>query len=215
MSYLLEALRKSDKERQDGRIPDLQTVHSRPQERRRKVSFVAYWLLGFVVFVLFCGTVWILWHMKSTDSGLIGSSPTVNEAIINNDSVVTMEKVPNSGLVKSIQIESESGKVNDVPLENPLAVESGPSQFVKEPVESVLSKTPLFDELPVTVRARIPELSFAGHVYSDQPQKRLIIINNRIVREEDRVDNDLVLEEITREGVVLRYQDSVFRVLLF
>ena len=83
------------------------------------------------------------------------------------------------------------------------------------PVGDVASVVPLLDELPVAIRAAIPDLSFAGHVYSDVPQKRLIIINNRIVREGDLVTNGLTLEKIDSEGVVLRYESSVFRVKLF
>jgi len=47
------------------------------------------------------------------------------------------------------------------------------------------------------------------------PQKRLIIINNRIVREGDLIANGLSLEKIDPDGVVLRYETSVFRVKLF
>ena len=74
---------------------------------------------------------------------------------------------------------------------------------------------PLMEELPVAIRAGLPDLSFAGHVYSDVPQQRLIIINNRIVREGDLIANGLCLEKIDLEGVVLRYNSTVFRVKLF
>ena len=74
---------------------------------------------------------------------------------------------------------------------------------------------PLLDELPLSVRAAIPDLRFAGHVYSDQPQKRMIIINSRVVREGDRVDNGLTLERITNRGVVMRFKRSLFQVKLF
>ena len=74
---------------------------------------------------------------------------------------------------------------------------------------------PLFEELPVQVRNRIPELSFAGHAYGDDAGKRMIIINNRIVREGDLISNGLSLEQITLDGVIISYKALVFRVKLF
>lgn len=216
MSYLLEALKKSDKERKDGKIPDLRTDHSRPQERRRKVSVTVYWLLGFVVCVLFCGSVWLFWRTTIADTGLIASPQKDETVVVHEKSVSATENIPKPGEGKPIQaVQTESGSDSVVSPQKPSAIEGEYSLPRREPVETVFAKIPLFDELPVTVRAGIPSLSFAGHVYSDQPRKRLIIINNRIVREKDRIENDLVLEEITAEGVVLRYQDTAFQVLLF
>jgi len=40
------------------------------------------------------------------------------------------------------------------------------------------------------------------------------MINNRICREGDLVENQLVLEQIVWEGVVMRYQDIRFRLNL-
>ena len=74
---------------------------------------------------------------------------------------------------------------------------------------------PLLEELPLELRKSIPELSFAGHVYADDAEKRLIMINNRIVREGELVDSGLFLQQITRDGVIVRYETVVFRVKLF
>jgi hypothetical protein len=73
---------------------------------------------------------------------------------------------------------------------------------------------PLMDDLPEAVRKLLPPLKLAGHVYAKEAAKRMIIINNRICREGDLVENHLILEEILWEGVVLRFQDIRFRVKL-
>ncbi|MFN2354159.1 MAG: general secretion pathway protein GspB [Desulfopila sp.] len=39
----------------------------------------------------------------------------------------------------------------------------------------------------------------------------MIVINNAIVRENDVVAHNLVLEEITRQGIILRYGNRRFR----
>jgi general secretion pathway protein B len=74
--------------------------------------------------------------------------------------------------------------------------------------------SPLMHDLPEAVQKLLPPLKLAGHVYAEEAAKRMIIINNRICREGDLVENHLVLEEILWEGVVLRYQDIRFRIKL-
>ncbi len=83
------------------------------------------------------------------------------------------------------------------------------------PEEHIEPAPSLFEELPPQIRNSIPELSFAGHVYSDDAGKRLIIINNRIVREGAMISNGLSLKQIIRDGVIMRYKALDFRVKLF
>jgi len=51
-------------------------------------------------------------------------------------------------------------------------------------------------------------------VFSENAAKRMIIINNRICREGDMVEDGLFLDRIIWEGVVLRYQEIRFRMNL-
>ncbi|SDO74473.1 general secretion pathway protein GspB [Desulforhopalus singaporensis] len=69
---------------------------------------------------------------------------------------------------------------------------------------------PDFSELAENIKSRIPPLHFAGHTYSETPDQRMIIINNNIVKEGDMVDARLRLVEITWEGVVLEFAGTRF-----
>jgi len=73
---------------------------------------------------------------------------------------------------------------------------------------------PLMQDLPANIRQRLPPLTLAGHVFSENAAKRMIIINNRICREGDMVEDGLFLDRIIWEGVVLRYQEIRFRMNL-
>ena len=59
------------------------------------------------------------------------------------------------------------------------------------------------------------ELKFSGHVYSPEPSLRLIMINERVVREGDPISTDLLLDEIYQDGVVIRHDRGRFRIKLF
>ncbi len=203
MSYLLEALKKSDKERQRGTIPDLQTDHSRPSVRRKRQRTSSWRFPGIIILVLLCGGGLFWWQYGNQVSQTKDSSPEPEVSVVKKEvSVpVTATQKVTSRIVAAVNTVKTKPNVEE--------------EKEASPVVNVAFVPPLLDELPVAVRAAIPDLSFAGHVYSDVPQKRLIIINNRIVREGDLIANGLTLEEIDSKGVVLRYESSIFRVELF
>lgn len=73
---------------------------------------------------------------------------------------------------------------------------------------------PTLAELPQDLRQQLPPLEMDIHAYDPNPEKRFVFIN--LVRYEpgDYLKPDLLLQAITREGVILRFQDLAFRVLL-
>ena len=67
------------------------------------------------------------------------------------------------------------------------------------------------EELPLSIRQEIPQVAIAVHAYSDLSERRLIGIEDRVLREGETVAPGLVLERITPDGVILRYKDYRFR----
>jgi len=70
------------------------------------------------------------------------------------------------------------------------------------------------DKLSGVTKEKFPNLQFAGHAYSRNPAKRMIIINNSILREGDRINSQLRLMEITPDGVILEQDGQKFNVNL-
>lgn len=71
---------------------------------------------------------------------------------------------------------------------------------------TVMARTsglPTRDELVNSGRARIPELSLSLHAYDPDPARRFVFINGSRAREGDAVGGGVVLETITRDGVIL------------
>jgi len=65
--------------------------------------------------------------------------------------------------------------------------------------------------LPVSIRKQLPPLTVAVHAYSDTPQERLVSINGRMLREGDTLAPDLRLEQITPEGMIFSFRGYRFR----
>jgi len=70
-------------------------------------------------------------------------------------------------------------------------------------------------ELPLSVQQSLPPINIEGHIYDENPAVRMVIINGKIRREKQSLGNMLKLEEITPNGVILSYQRHVFHMGVF
>lgn len=254
MSYILEALKKSDRERKQGEIPDLQSDHvlSSRHGKREKRSSLGKWILLGVVFVLLALVVY--WRMQSSSVALqekisaleksvvqlkeqpapeVVPPPAIKEEavpqpppVIEKDEVpvlvqspVPQEQVASKPFVMATEDSARVVPENipDPGIEAQTVIKVGDlPPPVQQQVDSESAEAlPLVQDLPPSVQKMLPQLKLAGHVYAKDASKRMIIINNRICREGDLVENQLYLEQILWEGVVLRYQDIRFRMNLF
>jgi general secretion pathway protein B len=73
-------------------------------------------------------------------------------------------------------------------------------------------RVPGLDELPLSIRQEMPEISISGHIYSDSPSARIVNINGSIRSEGEMLTSGIKLIEITDSGVILSYKDFRFYV---
>ncbi|MEK6202337.1 MAG: general secretion pathway protein GspB [Desulfobulbaceae bacterium] len=239
MSYILEALKKSERERKQGEIPDLQSDHglrSVPGKRKKKYSFWK-WFLVSVVLVL---SALILYRGMQRDSVALQEKISALEK-----SVVQLKEQPAAAVIvvapppaakeeavsqpllmaaadeKGMVLEDDGQPVfdeektairaEDVPRQIEQEIAPLKKPVVRELVSETAETLPLVQDLPSSVQQSLPQVKLVGHVYSKDPSKRMIIINNRICREGDLVEDQLRLEQILQDGVVLRYREIRFR----
>ncbi|MCX5869539.1 MAG: general secretion pathway protein GspB [Deltaproteobacteria bacterium] len=257
MSYILDALKKSDRERKQGEVPDLQSDHGLRfgHGKREKRSSLWIWLSGGALLSL--SALVLYWGMQRNsvalqekisaleksvvqlkeqpapvavhppavkgeavlqplmseekDDSAVMPSPAVHKKAVLQPLVV--ETGDDKGLVEQPVIEEKTViKPEDVPRKSQLNVVAPPPPSVASEIASEkVEMLPLVQDLPASVQKILPPLKLAGHVYAKDATKRMIMINNRICREGDLIENQLVLEQIVWEGVVLRYQDIRFR----
>ncbi len=203
MSYILEALKKSDKNRKREEIPDLSSDHSFtfPRREKRNVSVRKRPIILLLLFLAILASVWGPFLDRSQ------KERTEPDPVVAATPLPVPEKTIALPPERKMQINKEVTKA--IPQ-----IESFPEpEKSQKPVE--VAVVPLMEDLPVEIRTAMPDLTFAGHAYAAKREQRMIMINKRIVREGDMVSPDLILEEIEVNGVVLRYQDVTFRVHLF
>jgi general secretion pathway protein B len=73
---------------------------------------------------------------------------------------------------------------------------------------------PLLSELPQSLRNRLGSVDIGVHVYAEQPGNRFLILNGQRIREGKTLDNGLELVAITADGALFRFQEQPFRIVL-
>lgn len=75
-----------------------------------------------------------------------------------------------------------------------------------------LPPAPLLSTLSSAVRASVPPLAVNAHVWSDDPSKRFIMLNGRLYRDGEVVEDGLRLVAVIPDGAELEWRGVRFRV---
>ena len=79
------------------------------------------------------------------------------------------------------------------------------------PAQKESSTLPLFKDLSTELRGRMPRLDMSMHFYTPASERRLVRINNRLLREGDWVSGEVEIVEITPTGVILDFLGKNFK----
>jgi general secretion pathway protein B len=241
MSYILEALKKSDTERQQGSVPGLQTQHTlypgfSVYKRKRSESLAKMAVPGIVSICLIIAALLLRDHFpytilkKSTLQELSTSTtPPVNGYAQNNIErsitpslpVVTTPHAQQGNDSLSLPVIANEPVITEQKIilqPAPILLRDYNSPLLSAaidlpPVTDTDIEIPFIEELSPVVRANLPKMKFAGHTYSEDPAKRMILVNNSIKREGDNIETGLKLEEITWEGLVMNHRGTLFRIV--
>ena len=93
----------------------------------------------------------------------------------------------------------------DAPAPDVAAPAAAPA--TEKPPKRVLS----YAELPASVQKSIPKMTVMGYSYAEEPEMRMVVINDRMLREGDEVSPGVKLEKIGSDGVVLNFRGFQFR----
>jgi general secretion pathway protein B len=204
VSYILDALKKSDSERQQRQGPTMASVQQPYFMPARRPRTSGALLLGGVVTALLGGLYQVGYLKFQLPTEAAGSSVYAEPKAAPPKDVASPEAIA-SIPAATPSVSDKTGMANfqiellDTAEINPLARAS--AQAIPE-----------LWQLPGSLREGIPPLDFSLHVYSTQIEQRSIIINNRMMREGEFVSPELALSAITPDGVVMRYRSEYFRV---
>ncbi|MEQ9546479.1 MAG: general secretion pathway protein GspB [Marinobacter sp.] len=228
MSYILDALRKSETERRQGKVPDLgQQVQLIHKPRKKPVSAAAWVAIALIVNAAVLAV--IFWPDSMTAVGNEPDAPVGDRNVQVTEPETTAEprqtgsqdQLPEPDTVEPIPAPTADEPVDaivesggDEPrlrptviVPNRTVVDPVPTQPEQEPV----GRVPHLVELPLPFQKSIPDLIFNSHIYSSAPTARRVMINNQYMRAGDSFSG-IRVERITEEGVVLSKNGRQFRV---
>jgi len=238
MSYILDALRKSDQLRQRGAAPTLlagQTAAAAP----RQPAFLWYGLLAGVLLAAGVAIGWLrpwqpeqpapraeLVAAKPLDAAPRQPAPAPAEMVAQpkpelplreSTPVAQSARAPAPAQTKPPLPVRARTETYAAPPESVGAASSKVAPMPEQPVgagatDAARAETVIsMAELPLSIQQELPAMTISVHAYSGKPADRLVGINNRLQREGEYVVPGLKLEQITPDGMIFSYKGYSFR----
>lgn len=238
MSYILEALKKSETERRSGAVPGLASGASYVVSADQRPARLGTVLLAGGA-MLACGLAlgwWQPWAAQASSPkaapaealpALAGAGPQPAQAA--PAPAASPEKAPpavaaprdaraqtHEARPRPAEAKPQSGDAEKRAVKRAAVrpvVAAKPAEAVKEvrAEETPVDRILAYKELPAAVQGGLPKVSFGGYAGADGIDGRIALINNRLVKEGEEISPGLKLERVDPEGVVLGYKGYRYR----
>lgn len=213
MSFILDALKKSDSERQQQTPATFATVPSSESSPRAPRWLWVFGGLLVVNLIVLLGLV-----MRSSEAP--SEIPAITESAATDETA--------SQAVASFAEQIEAARLNESrrqaqltspPTQPSVSVDvsagSGSTEAISSPAATPpparsTASLPTIYELQANGILTLPELHLDIHVYSDAPEDRFVFINMSKQREKSQLAEGPVVEEITPDGVILDHRGTTF-----
>src|SRR6266480_384030 len=217
MSFILDALKKSESDRQRHSGPALFEVKVAPPRSALPLWAVAVAALLVVNLAIL---MWMLWPhpaARSADSStaatrLAAQGPQAAAASTPAPPPLSLTAPAASPAAPALPptpaVASGAGDNPDdyAPAAEPAAAPSLSNRVRRATADGV----PLYQDAAATAGASIPQLRLDLHVFAQRPQDRFVMINMHKLREGDSLPEGVHVDSITPEGAVLSYGGSRF-----
>lgn len=213
MSFILDALRKSEHERQRRLLPGLVEAPRAPSRSRRVTLLLAG--VGGLLLLNTLLVAYLLYQRAPAASAPVTSR--VESAPIPTPVVKTE---PSQVRPLAAENEPETAPFQDVPATPVARLPSSTVPIHRAPPSApgtaqtstpeAHPPLPSLRQLPATVSGSMPNLHLDLHVYAADPQQRFVIISGQRVREGGTLDGGIIVEQITPDGATLNQRGTRF-----
>jgi general secretion pathway protein B len=221
VSYILDALRKSDQLRQRGAAPTLllgQATATAPKQP----ALLRYGLLALVLLGAGIAIGWLRpWQPEPPAPAVVAAKPPEPELKAQNSApAMPAVPAPAPAPVPARPQGSASAQLKRQTAPPRVAAKAPQKAAVPEPGRGSASgpagAAPLpavmaMADLPLALQQELAPMSISVHAYSGKARDRLVGINSRLLHEGEDVAPGLRLEQITPDGMILSYKGYRFR----
>ena len=220
MSFILDALKKSETERQQQAAAEFSAVPSAPQ-RSEAPRWI--WLLGALLLVnLAVLSVAMLRDEPTTAETAAERAPVAAAAVPARTESTTAQTPADSDegfatrLSETPSPPRRRANPTTVPATTPITIETPPPETVAARTAAGPASNSAFEALPTLTEIRLndgvdlPDMSLDIHVFAAAPENRFVFIDMQKHQEGSVLDTGPRLIEITTGGVILDYRGTRF-----
>ena len=217
MSFILDALRKSETERQHKGSAEFANVPTSNSRREGPPAWL--WVLGGLLLINLAVLIGILLRPNVAAPERANQSSPITEArqeVERREDFASRveaarEKAPATEETATARIEqmpTETTPADDMQVSSPNPVPTAvrPAALAAGPAAAV----PTIHQVQAQGLITLPDLHVDIHVYSEAPRDRFVFINMNKQREGTRLPEGPLVEEITPDGVVLSMNGITF-----
>ena len=209
MSFILDALRKSETERQHKGSAEFANVPT--SDGRREGPPAWLWVLGALLLVNLAVLIGIFLRSNvGAPESVAASAPPARTAV-----ETRVQEEPQQDFASRVAAARENAPA----VEEPPPVEETPATATAPPIATpaqtpVASRPtgalPTIHEVRAQGRVSLPDLHVDIHVFSEVASDRFVFINMNKHKERSRLPEGPLVEEITPDGVVLSMDGTTF-----
>lgn len=242
MSYILEALKKAQAERQLGSAP---TIHALPIQpaagARSSGSRLPLWI-GIGVGTLLIGAAAFMWWRQQAGVApgqvaivlpaqapaappvVVAPAAPLQPAVVAppvaappapSPAPVPVARPPLAAAPAAPRLAAPAPVPVPVPVPEkaPAPARAPAPAPAPEPLAAAAEESlPFMRELPQSVQQGLPQVAFGGYMYSKNPADRLLLIDKVLRHEGEEVAPGLVLEKLLPRAAVMNYRGTRYRV---
>ena len=223
MSYILDALRKAEAERERGSVPN---IHAQPAfagapargARPRSRVWIAVAVVG-VLLVIAAALPWFFMADRSAVPAPVAAAPaplvapTPVPTTMPASAAAAPAKVPAPTTAPTATAAAVPVQPAPVPVRKPRPAPAVASAATAAAAASATEeRVYAMNELPDDIRRQLPGLSVGGSMYSTTPASRLVIVNGQVLHEGDRLTPELVLQQIKLKAAVFAFKGYRFTI---
>ena len=187
MSYILNALKRAERERSQGSVPDILTKQQFSEPPTYSLPLA--WKAAILALILIA-------FLSSMAIGWIYFTSQQNTEQVQNKPAQGAGNLPPPATVTEPVSPAPAASESKIPVVTDILE----PDFVLE-----------IANLPREIRLQLPEIILSGHVYSElNPTGRSIIVNDRLVSQNEYAAKGLLLKEITPFGVIFAFGGQLF-----
>lgn len=207
MSFILDALRKSEDQRREQAAPALAAA-PRTAPAGKKSWWLPILVIVLAVNALIVGYVLLTRDTDPAAPAAAANSPPIDGTVRSLRKEASVEAGQRDAPVASPRAAAPAPVADSAPPAAPAPTPAVPAE--PAPKTSIRDGLPSLDQLRAGGLLSLGDLRVDMHVYAGDASKRFVFINMKKYREGDRLLEGPTVEEITPDGVIMRHESYRF-----